>query len=260
MSDIERLAQTPQFEGAKQALRAELIVWLLCKSPPRKAGVSVTDVCDAFSALNLARPNSTRIRENLRRSRNVRTVSKDCYGPLRKFDASVEKWFQLSQTVPDSTFDISGVAQPPFVSNERMEDLKRMVENYAYLFLLENSMRGLIESVLSKALGKNWWDMAANAKLKKKHEDRVRNETERKWAPTRSEFGPLYALDWPDLLTLMRKYPEHFCPVFHDMNFLHRYEDTGAFRNIVAHNGVLRDQEDFDRIRIYYRDWTKQLT
>ncbi len=135
-----------------------------------------------------------------------------------------------------------------------------MVRAYARLFLLENSMRGLIETILSSELGSDWWDIASNASMKRKHAIRIQNENIKKWAPARSDFGPLYALDWPDLLTLMRKYPIHFEPYVKDINFLHRYDDAGTFRNVVAHNGVLREDDDFDLIRIYYKNWIKQLS
>ena len=121
-------------------------------------------------------------------------------------------------------------------------------------------MRGLIETILSSELGSDWWDIASNASMKRKHAIRIQNENIKKWAPARSDFGPLYALDWPDLLTLMRKYPIHFEPYVKDINFLHRYDDAGTFRNVVAHNGVLREDDDFDLIRIYYKNWIKQLS
>lgn len=78
--------------------------------------------------------------------------------------------------------------------------------------------------------------------------------------PTRSDFGPLYALDWPDLITLMRKYPDQFKPYLGEIDCLHRFADNGAFRNVVGHNGVLREQDDFELIRIYYQNWIAQLT
>lgn len=133
-----------------------------------------------------------------------------------------------------------------------------MIRAYAHLYLLENSVRAFIEDVLSKKLGPDWWISAANAQMKKKHADREQNEKKKKWAPARSDFGPLYSLDWPDLITLMRKYEADFLPVLKDIRFLHRLEDLGMYRNVVAHNGVLRDADDFALIRIYYDNWIKQ--
>lgn len=75
-----------------------------------------------------------------------------------------------------SALDISKIPLPPFVEAERQEHLAKMVRVYAHLFLLENSMRGLIEKVLKEHLGDTWWGQAANAPMKRKHESRISNE------------------------------------------------------------------------------------
>ena len=36
--------------------------------------------------------------------------------------------------------------------------------------------------------------------------DRLDKEKTRKWLPARASLGPLYSLDWSDLITLIRKY------------------------------------------------------
>jgi hypothetical protein len=135
-----------------------------------------------------------------------------------------------------------------------------MMHAYARLFLLENSMRLFIEKILTEKLGEDWWDKAASSSMKKKHAKRVENEKAKKWAPSRGDVGPLYAIDWTDLITIIRKYPEYFVPQIKEINFLHRYEDAGSYRNVVAHNGIFEDEDSFDIIKIYYRDWVKQLS
>lgn len=182
------------------------------------------------------------------------------YHGARDFVEAMQDVLPTQEIVSDDTLDVDEIDFPPFVSPGRKNDLKMMVHAYARLFLLENSMRGLIEFVLSTKLGADWWEIASNKSMQKKHADRLQNEQIKKWAPARTEFGPLYALDWPDLISVMRKYPEYFEPYFKDINFLHRYDDAGSFRNVVAHNGVLRDDDDYELIRIYYRNWIKQLS
>lgn len=236
-----------------------MLLWALGGQSSEKVGFRVDDIVECFVSLRLAKPNTTRIREHFRKSRNVVTVFPGMFVAAREHAQQMAALFP-PEKVSNDVFDIESIAIPPFVPSERRSDLARMVRTYAQLFLLENSMRGLIEKVLSTHLGPQWWDVASNASMKKKHADRANNEQQRKWAPTRTEFGPLYALDWPDLITLMRKYPDQFIPYISDIDFLHRYDDAGSFRNVVAHNGVLRDNDDFERIRIYYRDWIKQLS
>lgn len=256
---LQQLLALERFSTGRKDVQAELILLCLYESVGRNA-VSVSSVVDAFEELHLPKGHVTRVREGFRKSRNVRKAGKDTYAPTLKFLQEMEGVIQIEAELDESTLDISTIPLPPFVDPRRQDDLAKMVRVYAHLFLLENSMRGLIEKVLEKHLGADWWDKASNSNMKRKHEDRVKKERDKKWAPTRSDFGPLYALDWPDLITLMRKYPDQFKRDLGDIDFLHRFADTGTFRNVVAHNGVLRDQDAFDLIRIYYQNWIDQLS
>ena len=259
MNQLERLANTLEFEQSDQSQRAEMLVWLLENSPGSQ-DVSLADVASSFELLKLPRPNTTRLKERFRKSRNIRSSRAGRYQVVRAFADTMRTILPDNATVADDVLDVEKIELPPFVSSDRMTDLKKMVHAYARLFLLENSMRGLIEAILTDKLGDDWWDKASNRSMRKKHEDRLNNEKSKKWAPARTDFGPLYALDWPDLITIMRKYPDYFESRIADINFLHRYEDAGSFRNVVAHNGVLRENDDFELIRIYYRNWIKQVS
>jgi hypothetical protein len=57
----------------------------------------------------------------------------------------------------------------------------------------------------------------------------------------------------------MRKYEELFKPHIGEIGFLHRFDDAAMFRHVVAHNGSLRDDDDFALIAIDYRSWIKQV-
>jgi hypothetical protein len=258
MSALELIADTEVFAKSTKAEQAEILVWGLISINPASPGVSIDQVCDAFLTLHLAKPNPSRIKASFRKSRNIRSLTGGLYAPSRDFSRRMAEAAALPTTLADDVFDVADVQLPPFVNSSRVEDMKSMMRAYAHLFLMENSLRGLIEDVLSKKLGPDWWNKAANAAMKKKHEDRKANEEKKKWAPARAEFGPLYALDWSDLVTLMRKFEEYFEPAIKDIKFLHRLEDLGSFRNVVAHNGALRDEDDFNLIRIYYNHWIKQ--
>jgi hypothetical protein len=259
MTDLDRLAETNEFQSAKQIDRAAQLVWLLCQAPNCES-VTIDDLLGAFHSLHLPTPNRTRLSDGLTASKIVRKISKGKFAPVRKFSNEMAVVLPLQVEIPDTVFDVTTIELPPFVKPERQGDLAKMVRVYARLFLLENSMRGLIESVLMTKFGGDWWDHAASASMKRKHEQRLENERSKKWAPARADVGPLYALDWPDLITIMRKFHEEFEPHIKEIDFLHRYDDAGTFRNVVAHNGVIRDADDFELIRIYYGNWIKQLS
>ena len=255
---LEQLTKLDRFRGQNKSGQAELILWCLYESTGR-IPVDLLSVVSAFETMHLPKGNVTRIKEHFRKSRNVRKVG-NAYAPTIDFIENCDGLLHFALDVPDNIFDTGSIPLPPFVEAERQADLAKMVRVYAQLFLLENSMRGLIERVLTKHLGRDWWEKAANSQMKQKHESRIKNERSKKWAPARGEFGPLYALDWLDLIKLMRKYPDQFVDRLGDIDFLHRFEDAGSFRNVVAHNGVLREEDDFDLIRIYYQNWISQVT
>ena len=259
MRHLEQLADIKEFNQANQNEKSEMIAWFRCLSDPSK-GVSVVEVLDSFESLLLHRPNSTRIKDHFKKSRNIRTLKNGRYQTVRDFSKKMEGLFPEETDISDDVFDVDKLTLPPFVGEQRREDLRKMTAVYARLFMLENSMRGMIEEVLEKELGSDWWDKAANSSMKRKHKQRLEKEQENKWAPTRSEFGPLYSIDWGDLITIIRKYQNLFENYFKDINFLHRYDDAGTFRNIVAHNGALRDENSFDLIRIYYQNWVDQVS
>lgn len=81
----------------------------------------------------------------------------------------------------------------------------------------------------------------------------------RKWLPARSSLGPLYSVDWSDLISLMRKFEGDFIPYLGEIDFLHRYKDLGLLRHVVAHHGFIDDQAEFDRVKLALRDWQKQV-
>lgn len=257
---LETIAESQCFNESNKSERAEIILWWISRTNQTSSGITIPELSGAFESLHLVKPNPTRLKQHFKSSRNVRSVGTSKYLPARQFKIKMDSEFPARPELQSDALNIDDIVLPPFVSPQRREDLKKMVSVYARLFLLENSMRGLIENILERNLGDDWWNIASNAKMKRKHSDRKENEKIYKWAPTRSDFGPLYALDWPDLITLMRKYENLFKPIIKDINFLHRFEDAGIYRNVVAHNGVLRELDDFDLIQIYYNNWIQQLS
>ncbi len=147
----------------------------------------------------------------------------------------------------------------PFIDANYLKDLNRQAELYKALHVQENSIRYLIERVLTRKLGSDWWNTAANTQMKRKHEERLSKEKDRKWLPARSETGPLYLIDWSDLVALIRRYEADFLPFIGEIDFMHRYNDLGLLRHVIAHNGFIEDQSDIDRAVLALRDWNKQV-
>ncbi len=226
-----------------------------------KQSLSMDEICDYFSTARLAQPNRTRLERDFRRSADVTRNKDRRYGLTRDGIQTRDTRFSnfiFAQNVGDLISEIH-IDQCPYIGDGDIADARKMADLYVTLFCLENSIRRHVEDVLAKALGTTWWDTAASASMKRKEQDRRNNEQQNKWIPSRSTLGPLYALDWSDLVTLMRKYENLFKDTISDINFLHRFSDLGNVRNVIAHNGVIDDPMQFKRIELAFHDWSKQI-
>ena len=141
---------------------------------------------------------------------------------------------------------------------EDIEAAKNMSKIYYQLHLFENSVRKFMERVFVDQIGEGWWEHVSNSSNRQKHLKRVENETAKKWLPSRTEKGPLYSLDWIDLVKMMIRQEEKFETYFSDINFFHRFTDLYGLRNVIAHNGYFDDPDSLSRIQLCIRDWIKQ--
>lgn len=243
--------------------RAVLICAYL-KAFEGKPTASTKEIRDLFEKSHLAVPSNGVISNRLATDPRV-SIRSGVARSLVKGDAYLKEIFpEFFSELPQEQSKLSPAARitlgsTPLIENAYLVDLEKMLELYATLHVLENSMRRLIEHVLAGSLGTNWWEIASSQPQKKKHQDRLDKENSRKWLPTRSELGPLYSLDWSDLISLMRKYEARFLPYIGEIDFLHRFSDLGLLRHVVAHHGFVDNVHDFERVRLALHDWQAQV-
>ncbi|MFC7397716.1 hypothetical protein ACFQU1_10980 [Chelatococcus sp. GCM10030263] len=249
-------------------LRANLIIdrsVLICsflKKFDHKGVLSIGEICHFFEEADLARPNSTVLMRKMSADKRVSVRARQVKA-LHAADMYLEKAFPelFTSLAPNEipAIDRSLLSAAPFIDQSYRSDLSDMARLYEALHVLENSMRRLIQAVLERKLGKEWWDVAASNPMQKKHKDRLEKENTRKWLPSRATTGPLYSLDWSDLITLIRKYEADFLPFVGEIDFMHRYADLGLLRHVVAHHGFIEDNSEFQRIALALRDWNSQV-
>jgi hypothetical protein len=254
--DFERLRSAPKFRESTRAKQSEILLWAM--NLETSEHVSHKDVAEMLFALGFPKANLTRIKDQFRKSKGIRAAGKELFLPAISFSDHCQEVFgDLFEEIV--VFSHERLQKSRYLHSHAAEGLHSMTEFYCILYLIENSIRGHIEETLSKSIGQNWWDTVASAAMKRKHDDRTQKEAKNKWAPVRSEFGPFYSIDWPDLITIIRKEHDHFRNSIPDISFMHRFEDLSSYRNIVAHNGVLNDETALPRLKIYYSDWLKQV-
>jgi hypothetical protein len=98
----------------------------------------------------------------------------------------------------------------PLLTDDDISNAVSMAEIYAVLHCYENSVRKLVEQVLSKELGDDWWNTAASDHMRHTVDSRQQTEQNRRWLSPRGTASPLYYLDWGDLEKLIKKYDKPF--------------------------------------------------
>lgn len=223
---------------------------------------SLRSIQSMFDAASLSVPNVTNLRDMLKADRRC-SVSGDTVKLKPNAKADLYSTFPELKVVEKPSAISADMAlklsRVPFLDQAYVAGLQDMLDLYAALHALENSMRALIERVLSAKLGPEWWEKSANGPQKRKHADRLEKERLRQWLPTRSSVGPLYSLDWSDLISIMRRFEGDFLHCFGEIDFLHRYADLGLLRHVVAHNGIIDDQAQRDRVFLALHDWQVQV-
>lgn len=259
----EFFAREVSFRAESRVDRAVLICAFL-KAFEGKPTCSLREIRLFFERSHLAQPAGTVLSSMLAVDSRV-SIRAGVVRSLVKGDAYLKEIFPelfVSEVEEPSRLSKSTRAtlqKTPLIDSNYLNDLENMLELYATLHVLENSMRRLIEQVLLQNFGPDWWTKTSSQPQKNKHADRLDKEQNRKWLPARSGLGPLYSLDWSDLISLMRKHENIFRTIVGDIDFLHRFSDLGLLRHVIAHHGFIDNPHDFERVRLALHDWQMQV-
>src|ERR1044072_1471816 len=257
MDTFEKFCSRLQGQSLDKNEQALAFLWFHMRATG-ETQARVEEISALFEAASLPKLRRDRFSAFARRSRRVFRGTKIGYYRLApdvvtEYNDAFGDIFE-APAEPDIV-ERGRIDDTPLLSKDDIENARRMAELYIILHCYENSARKLIEEVLSKRLGANWWDVAANAQMKQKFNDRQQKEKKNKWITPRGAT-PLYYMDWGDLLSLIRRYEADFIPAIGDIKFIElRMEELERIRNIIAHNGVLTADDDYQRLGISFRDW-----
>jgi hypothetical protein len=247
----------------KKSEQAISFLWYYTRSNQENE-TDLTTISNLFIKASLPKPNTSRLQKAFTTSRKITKGSfPNTYKLTWEAARDLDKEFGhiFTQKTDLSIPEAANVSSTPFLENEKIEDAYRMAELYVILHCYENSVRQFITKILSEELGTYWWDQAASNPMKTSVNNRKQVETKKKWLSPRGNTSPLYYLEWGDLEKLIRKYQHLFVPYIGELRFIEsRFGDLESLRNIVAHNGVLPSQDDFQRVIISFRDWTRQIS
>jgi hypothetical protein len=261
--NLNQLLNQIDTSAFKQVDYAKFFIWFLTDVQGNKDCL-MSDIVDCFKETSLSIPNQTRLKTNLRKSKDV-TVGHS-YKSFRLHRDALLRYCTnyaklISQTQPPEKIirERLDVSNTPLLTPADIENAYKMGQVYVALHCLENSVRNLIRKVLKDALGEHWWDKAASDPMKRKLSERKSREVKNKWLTSRGA-DELNYMDWGDLVTLIRKFPKEFEPHIGSTKFAElRLEELENLRNTIAHNGVLPESE-ITRIELYSKDWRNQVS
>ena len=149
----------------------------------------------------------------------------------------------------------------PILSEKVLKEAKYMAEKvYPLLYVFENSAREMIIRVMRNSYGDNWWDIdtKVSTDIRNTVKDRIAKEDRNPWHGRRGAH-PIYYTDLEHLGQIVKNNWPLFKLILPTQEwFLQRVKEISHSRNPVAHMNPL-SKEDVDRIKVYTKDWEKQI-
>ena len=147
----------------------------------------------------------------------------------------------------------------PVLSSGKVSEAKEMAAIYPLLYILENSIRTVIDKIMLSKFGTNWWDSHAPKGLKETVEKRRADEEKNSWHQRRSD-RPIDYLDLDQLPALARKIEKDLVPSIIPSNewFGQLIEEVYKSRCVICHMNPL-DKDSIQSVKLRLRHWEKQI-
>lgn len=134
-------------------------------------------------------------------------------------------------------------------------DATRMADLYPKMYLLENSIRNVINRVMTAKHGDDWWATRAPTEVRNRVKDRKDKEAKVPWHGKRGSHD-IYYSDFSDLRNIIVKNWPDFDGILHSQQWIsQRLEELEPARNTLAHHNPVPANEQ-KRLEVYFDDWT----
>lgn len=153
------------------------------------------------------------------------------------------------------------IGEIPGLKATHAKEAKAMAERvYPTLYLFENSVKDLIERVLSAKHGKDWWKLAVSQKIRDKAEQFKQDEKKDTWHGKRGRRDIDYLL-LTQLWAIIRDNWKDFEPLFPQgaawvQSLIE--SDMNVSRRPIAHMNPL-EEDDIKNLEASFRKWVKHL-
>jgi predicted restriction endonuclease len=147
----------------------------------------------------------------------------------------------------------------PMLSEQKLLEAKNMASIYPLLYVLENSIRELIDRVMSAKHGPDWWDTHAPQDIKRKVADHMSDEKRNSWHQKRGS-RPIDYTDLKDLKPIVRKAALEIVPGFiPSIEWFDSFiDEVYRSRCVLCHMNPL-DDNNITAVKVKFRQWQKQV-
>lgn len=147
----------------------------------------------------------------------------------------------------------------PLLPRKKITEAKEMADVYPLIYILENSIRELIDRVMTAQFDNNWWNSQASKHLRKDVSDRMADDKKNSWHQRRGA-RPIDYLDLKDLPRLMRKIEKIVVPdIIPSMEwFSQLVDEVYKSRCVVCHMNPL-DKNNIQAVQVRFNHWQKQI-
>ncbi len=145
----------------------------------------------------------------------------------------------------------------PILPQIKLSEAKQMAAIYPLLYVLENSIREVIDRIMTKQHGLSWFDSQAPKGLKEKVSDRMEDEQKNAWHQRRGD-RPIDYLDLDQLPALMRKIDKYVVPaIISSLEWFNQLvEEIYKSRCVLCHMNPL-DRDNIQAVKLRLAQWQK---
>jgi len=147
----------------------------------------------------------------------------------------------------------------PLLPAAVLGEAKEMAAVYPFLYVLENSIREVIDRVMTKKHGTAWWDAHTPQGLRDQVESRKREDKANMWHQRRGAKNICY-LDLDQLKALVRNNRNDFEPaIVPSIEWFSQFVDElYRSRCVLAHMNPLT-QDNIQAVKLSFKRWQKQI-
>ena len=146
----------------------------------------------------------------------------------------------------------------PILEKRKLLEARDMAAIYPLLYVLENSIREVIDRLMTNRYGNNWWDSKAG-KLKDKVNERMSDEKKNSWHQRRGA-RPIDYLDLAQLPALVRRIQKDIVPdIIPSIEWFTQFVDeVYKSRCVVCHMNPL-DSTNVEAVKLRFTQWQRQV-